>query len=78
MIEALGTYQRRWDPAARVYSEKPLHSWASHYADSLRTYATGYQPRHPKPPGWKPRPAIGVLPSVWSSSSGRSGYYKNW
>jgi hypothetical protein len=74
MIEALGTYQRRWDPAARVYSEKPLHSWASHYADSLRTYATGYQPRHPKPPGWRPAPAKGVYRSLFDAPTHSSNW----
>lgn len=76
MIDALAQYQRRWDAAAKVYSEKPLHSWASHYADSLRTYATGYTPRRPKPPGWRPAPSKGILTDVWSAS--RSSGWKNW
>jgi hypothetical protein len=32
LLEALGQYQRKWDPAMKVYAEKPLHNWASDYA----------------------------------------------
>jgi phage terminase large subunit len=45
LIEALGQYQRAWDPERRVYAEKPRHDWASHYADSLRTFAMAYRER---------------------------------
>ncbi|MGH7731548.1 MAG: hypothetical protein ACRENJ_09915, partial [Candidatus Eiseniibacteriota bacterium] len=43
LLEALSQYQRAWDPHARVYADKPLHNWCSHYADSLRTFATAYR-----------------------------------
>jgi phage terminase large subunit len=46
LVEALSLYQRKWDPVGKVYAEKPLHNWASDYADALRTFAVGY--RNPK------------------------------
>jgi phage terminase large subunit len=45
LLEALGQYQRQWDPTAKVYAEKPLHNWCSDYADALRTLAVAYHER---------------------------------
>ena len=45
LVEAVGQYQRAWDPEARVYAEKPKHTEASHFADSPRTFAVAYTPR---------------------------------
>lgn len=38
-IEALIQYRTEYDNVTRVYSRKPLHNWASHYADSFRYLA---------------------------------------
>lgn len=35
-IEALRTYRKKFDEIKQVYSETPLHSWESDYADSFR------------------------------------------
>lgn len=32
-----------WDAKGKTFRGAPLHSWASHYADALRTFAVGYR-----------------------------------
>jgi len=32
-----------WGPERKVYSDKPLHNWASHFVDALRTFAVSYR-----------------------------------
>jgi len=43
-IEALTSYERRYDTKLKVYMDKPLHNWASNGADAFRVFAEGYQP----------------------------------
>jgi hypothetical protein len=38
-IEALRHYRREWDAKKKVFSDRPLHDWASHGADAFRTLA---------------------------------------
>lgn len=38
-IEALRNYQRKWNDERKVFSETPMHNWASHTADALRYLA---------------------------------------
>jgi phage terminase large subunit len=45
LLEAISEYRRTWDPERKVYSDKPLHDWSSHYCDALRTFVTGYRER---------------------------------
>ena len=45
MIEALRQYSAEYDSVLRVWAPRPLHNWASHYADSARVFATGYSGR---------------------------------
>lgn len=40
-IEALKSYERKWDSKNKIYMQKPLHNWASHGADAFRTAAMG-------------------------------------
>ena len=35
-IKAIENYRQEFDPIHRVYKPRPLHNWASHWADSLR------------------------------------------
>lgn len=44
-IKALQNYQRRWDKKQNVFSEKPLHNWASNGADAFQAFAMGAQDR---------------------------------
>lgn len=47
-IKALRHYRREWNEAAAVWRANPLHDWASHGADGMRTLARGAQ--EPKEP----------------------------
>lgn len=40
-LESLRSYQRKWDEKTQVFSEAPLHNFASHPADALRYLAIG-------------------------------------
>ena len=40
-LEALAAYRRVWDRRLRSFEDAPLHDWASHGADALRTLAVG-------------------------------------
>lgn len=42
-IEAISSYQKEWDEERKVFKTSPLHNWASHGADALRTFAVGYR-----------------------------------
>lgn len=41
-IRALDNYQKEWDDSAGTWKKGPLHNWASHGSDALRTGATGF------------------------------------
>ena len=38
-LEALRSYQRRWNDSTQSFSEKPLHNWASDAADAFRYFS---------------------------------------
>lgn len=42
-IEALKSYERVFDSKENVFKTVPKHNWASHGADAMRTFATGYR-----------------------------------
>lgn len=42
-INALKNYRKKWDEKNKVFQNTPLHDWASHGADSFRTFAVGYR-----------------------------------
>lgn len=42
-LNALRNYQRAWNEKLKMFSDAPLHNWASHGADALRTFAAGYR-----------------------------------
>jgi phage terminase large subunit len=39
LLKALENYRQEYDIKLKVYNNKPLHNWASHYADSARYLA---------------------------------------
>lgn len=49
-VEALRTYRRKFDEIKQVYSDAPLHSWESDYADSFRYLAIVAKKRKLKAP----------------------------
>ena len=50
-IEALRSYTKVWDDKKKIYGDKPLHNWASHGADSIRT---GVMYNIEEDPNWEP------------------------
>ncbi|QQX91326.1 hypothetical protein IGS75_01400 [Gluconobacter sphaericus] len=53
-IEALEQYRKSWDDANKVFRDKPLHDWASDYADAFRYLAVGLRDREDDKPKRKP------------------------
>lgn len=45
-LNALRNYRRAWDEKLKMFRDAPLHDWASHGADAIRTFASGH--RDPK------------------------------
>lgn len=35
LLEALKAYSRSWDESTMMFSDRPVHDWSSHYADSF-------------------------------------------
>ena len=48
-LNALRNYQRAWNEKMKMFSDAPLHNWASHGADALRTFACGHRDPKDKP-----------------------------
>jgi len=42
-IKALDSYRKQWDEKLGTWKKGPLHNWASHPCDSLRTGVVGYK-----------------------------------
>jgi phage terminase large subunit len=42
-LEGLRQYQTEWDDEKKIFSDAPLHNWASHYADSFRVLAMAFR-----------------------------------
>lgn len=38
LISALENYRKEWDEKLQVYRDRPLHDWASNYADAFRQF----------------------------------------
>ena len=38
-LKALEAYKKEWDDKKGMWKEKPLHDWASHFADAFRMFA---------------------------------------
>jgi phage terminase large subunit len=43
LIDALRHYHRKYSEKDRIFQTKPVRDWSSHYADSFRYLATGFQ-----------------------------------
>lgn len=54
-LNCLKNYRKDWDKINGVFRNKPKHDWASHGADSFRTFAVGFAPQiirhHSSDPG---------------------------
>jgi hypothetical protein len=42
-LSALASYQKEKDEERKVFKTSPLHNWASHGADAMRTFAVGFR-----------------------------------
>lgn len=42
-LEGLRQYQTEWDDEKKIFSDRPKHDWASHFADAARTMAMAYR-----------------------------------
>jgi phage terminase large subunit len=42
-IKALRQYRREWDDVRKVFVERPLHDWTSHFADAFAELAAGVE-----------------------------------
>lgn len=42
-INCLKNYRKEWDEKNKVFKSNPKHDWASHGADSFRTFAVGFK-----------------------------------
>jgi hypothetical protein len=40
-MDALRAYEKKWDAKNKIFTNKPLHNWASHSADAFRTFSMG-------------------------------------
>ena len=43
LIDALRHYHRAYAEKHKIFKTKPVHDWSSHFADSMRILATGFQ-----------------------------------
>ena len=43
LIDALRHYHRKYIEKDRVFKTKPVHDWSSHFSDSMRILATGFE-----------------------------------
>ena len=42
-LKALRNYRLGWDEKKQVFTDQPVHNWASHGADAFRQFAQGYR-----------------------------------
>lgn len=42
-LEGLRQYQTEWDEERKIFNDRPMHNWASHYADGFRALAMAYR-----------------------------------
>jgi hypothetical protein len=48
-LNAIRNYRRQWNEKLKTFADAPLHDWASHAADALRTFAAGFRDPKDKP-----------------------------
>lgn len=71
-VDALRSYRREWDDELKVFRQRPLHDWTSHYADSFRYLSLAWRAEvspqeKPKP---KPQPGQVLLQGAPQPKSG--------
>jgi phage terminase large subunit len=76
-LEALGQYRREWNEKHKVFHEKPLHDWTSHYADGFRMMGVQWKEEYTDkkkaaPPRFETQLTIDEL--IKRSSKRRAGF----
>jgi phage terminase large subunit len=66
-IEALRQYRREWSDSLKDWSKAPIHDFASHGADALRTFACGFDDSTGVITARRDRPPPPRLGSHWSN-----------
>ena len=66
-IEALRAYRREWSDNLKDWSKAPLHDFASHGADALRTFACGFDDSTGMITARRDRPMAPRIGSHWSN-----------
>ena len=66
-LEALAHYQREFNKRLSEYKATPVHNWASHGADALRTMGVAHRTARIKQPkaSWPPMQAGGGAGHGW-------------
>jgi hypothetical protein len=57
-VEGLRAYRRRWDENKKIFSDQPVHDWASHPADAFRYMALVCRTALPGQPEEDPSPHL--------------------
>lgn len=69
-IQGLTQYRKKWDEVNRVFSNTPLHDWASHWNDGFQTMALYYQSIRPvrakQPTIYEPTFSGGSAGGTWA------------
>jgi len=68
-IDALEQYRRVWDDANKCFRDRPLHDWASDYADAFRYLAVGLRDREED----KPKARAAARPQFVGAGGGWMG-----
>lgn len=75
-IGALREYRREWDDEKRIFSDNPLHNWASNPADAFRMMAVAWTHEQAKPiqvePDWANLDTRETLNDVWADHARHS------
>lgn len=57
-LDALKSYQKKWDPKNKMFMDSPLHNWASNGADAWRLVAMALKPDRTKERSQLPRTSV--------------------
>lgn len=71
-LDALRAYRREWDDDHKVFKQRPLHDWSSHYADGFRYLSLAWQAEAAPVEKQKPRmlPGQVLLPGAPQPAQG--------
>ncbi len=77
LLDALGSYHKKWDEARKCFQNEPNHDWSSNYCDAFRQWAQGFTETGASGVFSMPSALPGKLkamPSVHTVGQSRAGY----